>query len=167
MGESGFRRGRRLGLDVGSVRIGVAQCDPDGILATPAGTVYRRDGDERALRELAALVAEYEPIELVAGLPASLDGQRRASAESALSFLAAVARAVDVPIRLIDERFTTAQAHGMMQAAGRSSRQRRESVDAASAVLILQAAVDAEKRSGSPAGQPFETPAPDSEEHTA
>ncbi len=147
-----FRRGRRLGLDIGSVRIGVAQCDPDGILSTPLTTVYRRSGDAAALREIAALCSEYEPLEIICGQPRSLDGRLRASAQSAAEFTSAVAALGAAPVRLVDERFTTTQAHGVLQSAGKNSRARRESVDAVAAVLILQSAVDYEKQTGSPAG---------------
>ncbi|GAA4506997.1 Holliday junction resolvase RuvX [Brevibacterium yomogidense] len=152
---SGFRRGRRLALDVGSVRVGVASCDPDGILATPL-EVVRRDDDAQAVARIRALVEEHDALELVAGHPRSLDGGDRAAVGAAEEFLRAVSAQVDVPIRLVDERFTTVQAHGVLQAAGRNSRQRREIVDSVAAVLILQTALDTEKRSGAPAGTTFD-----------
>ncbi|SMY10987.1 Holliday junction resolvase RuvX [Brevibacterium jeotgali] len=151
---TGFRRGRRIALDVGSVRVGVASCDPDGILATPLDVV-RRDDDAAAAARIAELVAEQSALEIVAGRPRSLDGSDRAAVGAAEEFLRAVASAVDVPIRLVDERFTTVQAHGVLQSAGRNSKQRREIVDAVAAVLILQAALDTEKSGGSPAGTPL------------
>ncbi|GAA3241687.1 hypothetical protein GCM10020256_64880 [Streptomyces thermocoprophilus] len=70
-----MRRGRRLAVDVGDARIGVASCDPDGILATPVETVPGRDVPA-AQRRLKQLVEEYEPIEVVVGLPRSLKGAR-------------------------------------------------------------------------------------------
>lgn len=70
-----MRRGRRLAIDVGDARIGVASCDPDGILATPVETVPGRDVPA-AHRRLRQLVEEYEPIEVVVGLPRSLKGAR-------------------------------------------------------------------------------------------
>jgi putative Holliday junction resolvase len=70
-----LRRGRRLAIDVGDARIGVASCDPDGILATPVETVPGRDVPA-AHRRLRQLVEEYEPIEVVVGLPRSLKGAR-------------------------------------------------------------------------------------------
>ncbi|GAA4285398.1 Holliday junction resolvase RuvX [Brevibacterium daeguense] len=151
-----FRRGRRLGIDVGSVRIGIAQCDPDGILATPVGTVYRRDGDEQALRRIAEIVTEHEPIELITGLPRSLDGTERASAATALDFTRQIADATGLPVRLVDERFSTTQAHAVLQSVGKSSRKRREIVDAVAAVVILQSAIDQEKQTGAPAGELLE-----------
>lgn len=147
-----FRRGRRLGLDIGSVRIGVAASDPEGILATPL-TVVRRKDEPAALRQLRDLVAEYEPIELLVGDPRSLDGAARAAAASALEFARKVAEATGTPIRLVDERFTTVEAHHALAAAGKSSRQRREIVDAQAAVIILQNALESEHNTGAPAGR--------------
>jgi putative Holliday junction resolvase len=138
---TGFRRGRRLALDVGSVRVGAASCDPDGILATPIDHV-RRDEDTAALTRIRDLV----------GRPRSLDGADHGAVDAALTFLRALAARVSVPIRLVDERFTTVQAHSVLQSAGRSSKQRRERVDSVAAVLILQTALDLEKSSGTPAG---------------
>lgn len=147
-----FRRGRRLGLDIGSVRIGVAASDPEGILATPLSVVRRKD-EPAALRELQEIVAEYEPIELLVGDPKSLDGAARAAAASALEFARRIAAATHTPIRLVDERFTTVEAHRALAAAGRSSRQRREIVDAQAAVIILQNSLDFEHNTGAPAGR--------------
>ncbi|MDX6330080.1 MAG: putative pre6S rRNA nuclease, partial [Streptomycetaceae bacterium] len=68
-----MRRGRRIAVDVGDARIGVASCDPDGVLATPVETVPGRD-EPAALRRLSAIVGEYEPIEVGIALPRSLSG---------------------------------------------------------------------------------------------
>lgn len=148
---SGFRRGRRIALDVGSVRVGAATCDPDGILATPLDHV-RRDDDAAAIAAIRGLLEEHDALEIVAGRPRSLDGGDRAAVSAAEGFLRDLAAHIDVPIRLLDERFTTVQAHGILQSAGRSSRQRRDRVDSVAAVLILQTALDQEKRTGAPAG---------------
>ncbi|HJF75471.1 MAG TPA: Holliday junction resolvase RuvX [Brevibacterium linens] len=147
-----FRRGRRLGLDIGSVRIGVASSDPDGILATPL-TVVRRSDEPAALKQLREIVDEYEPIELLVGDPKSLDGAARAAATSALEFARRIAAATGTSIRLVDERFTTVEAHHALAAAGKSSRQRREIVDAQAAVIILQNALEYEHNTGVPAGR--------------
>lgn len=147
-----FRRGRRLGLDIGSVRIGVAASDPDGILATPL-TVVRRKDEPAALKQLREIVSEYEPIELLVGDPKSLDGAARAAATAALEFARRIGAATGTPIRLVDERFTTVEAHHSLAAAGKSSRQRREIVDAQAAVIILQNALEFEHNTGAPAGR--------------
>ena len=148
---SGFRRGRRLALDVGSVRVGAAVCDPDGILATPLDHV-RRDDDGQALARVRDLIEEHGAIEVVAGRPRSLDGVDHGAVDAALTFLRALATRITVPIRLVDERFMTVQAHSVLQSAGRNSKQRRDRVDSVAAVLILQTALDLEKSSGTPAG---------------
>jgi len=146
-----LRSGKRLAIDVGSVRIGVAACDPDGILATPIGTVKRGAGD---LAEIARLGAEREVIEVVVGLPTGLSGQAGKAAAEARTFateLAALVAPVDV--RLVDERFTTTIAHSALRSAGSDSRQRRSTVDRAAAALLLQSALDSERLTGSPAGE--------------
>jgi putative Holliday junction resolvase len=80
-------RGRRLGIDVGSVRIGVACSDPDGILATPVETV-RRERSGKHLRRLAALTAEFEAVEVVVGLPRTLADRTGPSALDAIELVA-------------------------------------------------------------------------------
>jgi putative holliday junction resolvase len=146
------RRGVRLGVDVGSVRIGVARCDPDGILATPVETVDRR-GRGAGLPRITQLVEECGALEVVIGLPTGLAGTEGPAAATARGYAQAVAGAVNpVPVRLVDERFTTVQAHRSLREAGVGGRRRRGVVDQAAAVLILQAALDAERASGRPAG---------------
>ena len=80
-----MRRGRRLAIDVGDARIGVASCDPDGIIATPVETVPGRDVPA-AHRRLGQLVAEYEPIEVIIGLPRSLGGGEGPAAAKVRAF---------------------------------------------------------------------------------
>ena len=142
----------RLAVDVGSVRIGVARSDPDGILASPLAVVRSGPG---ALDELARLAAAADAIEIVVGLPTSLSGREGAAAAAVRSFAADLAgRITPVPVRLVDERFTTTQAHEALRRGGKDARARREVVDAAAAAVLLQAALDAERATGRPPGQP-------------
>src|SRR4051812_29554425 len=105
-----MRRGRRIAIDVGDARIGVASCDPDGLLATPVETVPARDA-QAARRRLAEIVAEYEPIEVVVGLPRSLNGGEGPAAAKVRAFAAGVAKVISpVPVRLVDERMSTVSA---------------------------------------------------------
>ncbi len=146
-----MRSGKRLAIDVGSVRIGVAACDPEGILATPVATVMRGPGD---LTEIARLAAEREVIEVVVGLPTGLSGKAGKAAAGAREFAAELALAVaPAPVRLVDERFTTTLAHSALRSAGSDSRQRRSAVDRAAAALLLQSALDSERLTGAPAGE--------------
>ncbi|BBA96004.1 hypothetical protein RVR_1114 [Actinacidiphila reveromycinica] len=155
-GSGGLRRGRRLAVDVGDARIGVASCDPDGILATPVETVPGRDVPA-AQRRLAALVAEYEPIEVVVGLPRSLNGTEGPAAAKVRGFASAVAKIIaPVPIRLVDERMSTVTATQGLRASGVRAKKGRSVVDQAAAVVILQSALEAERASGIPPGENVE-----------
>ena len=147
-----LRPGVRLAIDVGLARIGVAASDPGGLLGSPLATVARGRGD---LAELARLTAEREAIEVIVGLPTGLSGREGKSAADARSFAAALAaRIAPVPVRLVDERFTTVLAHDALRQGGRDSRARRPVVDQAAAALLLQGALDTERSTGRPAGEP-------------
>jgi putative holliday junction resolvase len=141
-------RGRRLGVDVGSVRIGVAASDPDGILATPLETV-RRDRSGRHLRRLAELAAELEAVEVVVGLPRTLADRTGPSARDAIEFADALGRRIaPTPVRLADERLTTVSAQRSLRAAGVRARQQRSVIDQAAAVAILQSWLDQRRGAG-------------------
>ena len=146
------RPGVRLAIDVGSVRIGVARSDPGGVLASPLTVVRSGPGD---LDELARLASGAEAIEVIVGLPTSLSGREGAAAATAREFAAQLAgRLAPVPVRLVDERFTTTTAHAALRRGGKDSRARRSVVDAAAAAVLLQAALDTERATGRPPGQP-------------
>uniref|UniRef100_UPI002453EDFB RuvX/YqgF family protein n=1 Tax=Nocardia flavorosea TaxID=53429 RepID=UPI002453EDFB len=123
-------RGRRLGIDVGSVRIGVAASDPDGVLATPVETVPRAGSPGRRsgrtsggstargaggkvaagadIARIAAIAAEYEAVEIIVGLPRTLRGDSGAAARVAVEFAGKLRDSLpEVPLRLSDARLTT------------------------------------------------------------
>lgn len=138
-------RGRRLGVDVGTVRIGVAVSDPDAILATPVETVARDRGRSkgRHLRRLVELVAEYQVVEVVVGLPRTLADRAGSSAQDAIGVADELAgRIAPVPVRLADERLTTVTAQRSLREAGVRSRGQRAVIDQAAAVAILQGWLD-------------------------
>lgn len=145
----GFRRGVRLGIDVGRARVGVARCDPDGMLAVPVETVQRT---EASIERLAEIASEYEPMEFIVGLPVNLQGVDTASTVDAREFAAALQRRTAIPVRLIDERLSTVTAHAALRSSGRSQRNSRSIVDQIAAVVLLQQAIDMEKSTGNPAG---------------
>lgn len=146
-----MRTGVRLAVDVGSVRIGVAHCDGAGRLASPLTTVPRGRGDIEAI---AGLAAADEVIEIVVGLPVGLSGREGKAAADARAFAVALARqAAPVPVRLVDERFTTVVAHDALRQSGSDARSRRSKVDRAAAALLLQGALDMERSTGQPAGE--------------
>ncbi len=139
-----MRRGPRLGIDVGTVRVGVARSDPDGLLAVPLETLARPD----ALSGIIERVAEIAPLEVIVGLPLGLSGSDTASTEDARAFATELAGLVDVPVRLVDERLSTVQAQSELRAAGRSQKNQRGVVDQAAAVILLQHALDSERSQG-------------------
>lgn len=158
------RRGVRLGIDVGDVRIGVARCDPDGLIATPVETVRRGSGD---VARLVAIVAEEEAIEVVVGLPVSLSGREGPAAVKARAFASDLFTVLNpettgegralprqpIPVRLFDERLTTVSAERVLRERGRKGSHQRSVVDQAAAVVILQHAIDTERSTGRPPGQ--------------
>jgi putative pre-16S rRNA nuclease len=146
------RKGVRLAVDLGSARIGVARSDPDGWLASPLTTITRGRGD---LARLAELAEASGVIEVIVGLPTTLSGRQGKAALDARAFARGLARRLaPVPVRLLDERFTTVTAHDALRTAGRDSRARRTIVDQAAAAVLLQSALDAERSTGRPAGEP-------------
>lgn len=137
-GRSDPGRGRRLGIDVGTVRIGVATCDPDGILATPVETV-RRDRTDKHVKRIARLVDELEVVEVVVGLPRTLADRAGSSARDAVAVADALStRIAPVPVRMTDERLTTVTAQRSLREAGVRAKGQRAMIDQAAAVGILQ-----------------------------
>ena len=141
-----MRTGVRLAIDVGSVRIGVARSDPDGLMAVPLDAMSAND---LAFTAVSGLVDEYEAIEVVVGLPLSMDGTEGRAAGLARAWAERLSAALAVPVRLVDERLTTVQAQRGLHAAGRSVKSSRGMIDSASAVILLQSDLDAERAKGS------------------
>lgn len=147
-----MRSGARVGIDVGAVRIGVARSDAAGIMAVPVRTL-RRAADGAELRALAGIVAEYDPIEFVVGLPVNMNGSEGPAARAARDYAATLVRTFGLPARLVDERLTSVSAHQALAAVGRDSRRHRSVVDQVAATMILEQALDVERRTGEPAGE--------------
>jgi putative Holliday junction resolvase len=121
------------------------------MLASPLATIVRGKGD---LDSIARLAGEDEVIEIIVGLPTGLSGTEGTAAAGARAFAGALAAQVEpVPVRLLDERFTTVIAHDALRQGGRDSRNRRHVVDQAAAALLLQGALDAERSTGGPVGE--------------
>jgi putative holliday junction resolvase len=150
-----MRRGVRIALDWGDARIGVAACDPDGVLAYPVMAV--RAGDHE-ISELAMVVAEYEPIEVLVGLPRSLSGAEGPAAVKARERAARLAGAIGVPVRVVDERLTTVTASQRLHESGKRAKEQRTLIDAAAAVAILEQALVFEQSQGTPPGELVSAP---------
>ena len=130
------RLGRRLAFDYGDVRIGVAVCDPDGILATPLEFLTTKDPSLKS--SILALCEEYEPTKIYVGLPLNLSGEESESTKKALAFSDLLTRLVSCPVKLIDERLTTSSASASLLQAGLSAKDARKKIDSQSAVIILE-----------------------------
>jgi len=140
--------GRVLGVDVGTVRVGVALSDPTGTLASPLETL-RRAKNLSDVDRLVELVVEHEVAEVVVGEPVHLSGASGASATDAANYAQELAdRIPDVPVNLIDERLSTVTAASHLREGGIDSRKQRQVIDQAAAVVILQQFLDS-RRAGS------------------
>lgn len=154
-----MRPGVRIGVDVGEARVGVASCDPSGLIATPVETVARDLGHGSDLDRVIQIATDLGAIEFVVGLPRSLDGSEGPAADKARAWAKSLgSRLLDAPIgntpiRLVDERLTTVDAHRGLRDSGVAGRRHRGVVDQAAAVLILQTALDTERATGRPPGE--------------
>lgn len=138
-----------LGVDVGTVRVGVARSDPRGVLAVPVATLSRDAKDNRDIEELAALVAEHEAEGVVVGLPQTLAGREGTAAELARAYGGLLAaRIAPVTVEYVDERLTTVSAQRKLHDGGVRGRAGRRVIDQAAAVELLQHWLDTRHRHG-------------------
>ena len=137
-------RGRRLAFDYGDVRIGVAVCDPDAILATPVITL--KNNDEHLWDQIDEFVKEYEPIHIYVGSPRHLSGAASISMQKAEEFKVGISERYGVACSMIDERLSTVGASRQLKESGLNSRESKAAIDQAAAVAILEQAIAIEKR---------------------
>lgn len=131
-------RGRIIALDVGDKRIGVAACDPSGIVVRPAGVV-QAEPRERALAEIQRIVRDEEAVTIVVGLPLTLRGEEGPQAKRVLDFVESLKGVLTIPFVLRDERYTSVEAQRIIDdRGGKRKKQRRGEVDEIAATLILQ-----------------------------
>jgi putative Holliday junction resolvase len=129
-------RGRRIAFDYGDSRIGVAICDPDGILATPLPVLDSRH--PKLNQHLSTLLSEYEPISIFIGLPKLLSGSEGVAVEKVKDFGSRLELLTDVPIIYIDERLSTVDAQRKLHETGLSAKESKVLIDSMSAVGILE-----------------------------
>jgi putative Holliday junction resolvase len=144
-----------FGVDVGTVRVGVARTDPQGLLAVPVTTLTRDLRTDLDLDQLAALVAEYEAAGVVVGLPRTLRDREGTSAGIAREYGEKLAtRIAPLPVEYVDERLTTVSAQRKLAQGGVRGRAGRAVIDQAAAVDLLQHWLDLRRSSAG-----FEGPA--------
>jgi putative Holliday junction resolvase len=147
-----MERGSRLAIDVGTVRIGLAVSDPDSIVSTPLPALVRSRLLIESLKEILSLISENGVIEVYVGDPLSLSGVETASTQDARQFALQLAELTSVPVRLVDERLTTVTASAKLRLNGKNAKAAKSLIDSASAVEILEQALNVSKESGKPAG---------------
>jgi putative Holliday junction resolvase len=130
------RIGRRIAFDYGDVRIGVAVCDPDGILATPLRTLQSKDPQLK--KQIAELIDEYEPTKFYVGQPKLLSGEDGTAVAKVLVFTEMLTLNFDIPVILVDERLSTVSATKQLRESGVNAKDARSVIDAAAAVAILE-----------------------------
>ena len=145
-------RGSRLAIDVGTVRIGLAVSDPDSILSTPLPARIRSKLLGETLQEILSLISDNGVVEVYVGDPLSLSGEETASTQDARQFALQLAELTSVPVRLVDERLTTVTASSKLRLNGLNAKAAKDLIDSASAVEILEQALNVSKKSGKPAG---------------
>ncbi|MEI7540196.1 MAG: Holliday junction resolvase RuvX [Actinomycetes bacterium] len=139
-----MQRGRRIAFDYGDVRIGVAVCDPDAILASPVCTL--KSSDSKLKVRLIEILNEYEPVHIYVGKPTHMDGRESDSSIKASEFAEKLREIATCTVEMIDERLSTVSATRNMQESGVKARDARTSIDQAAAVAILEFALEIEKK---------------------
>ena len=132
---------RLLGIDYGTVRIGLALSDPTRTLASPL-PFLENSSPSQVISTMAALIETHQITGLVIGMPRNMDGTYGPSAQKVRDFIAQIQKSISLPIIPIDERLTTAQASKQLSGIGLNQKQLRKKVDSSSACLILQQYLD-------------------------
>ncbi len=146
--EPAPREGRVIGLDLGSRRIGVAVTDGDQRLATGVTMIPRHSDAAATYQSIADVVAEYEAVGVVVGLPRSLSGRLGPAALRTVDEVAALRSRLEVPVETVDERFTTVTAAAGLRAGGQPGRRQRALIDQTAAAVLLQAWIDGRPSAG-------------------
>lgn len=137
-------RGRRIAFDYGDTRIGVAFCDPDGILASPLPFLDARH--PKLISQIKEILAEYEPIAIYIGEPKHLSGEAGSAVDKAHSFAALLKEEFQIPISFVDERLSTVDAARKLRESGKSARESKGLIDSMAAVAILESGLAHEDR---------------------
>ena len=148
-----LRKGRRLAVDVGTARVGLAVTDFHGILASPLTTIRRAESVTETISQVVSEISKFEDmLEVYVGLPINLRGQSTQSTIDSLVFAEELQSKTDIPVLLIDERLTTSIANSQLREIGKSQKQARATIDQMAAVAILEYALTLENNSGSQPG---------------
>jgi putative holliday junction resolvase len=134
--------GRLLAVDYGDRRVGFAISDPTGTIASPAGFLQRRAGKRAPIAGIIARGVELEATGFVLGLPLDEQGDDTPRSREVRAIGEEINRRTGLPVRFVDERFTTAAAQRAIRDMNGSTRGRRGDVDALAATILLQHALE-------------------------
>ena len=144
-----LRTGRRVAVDVGKARIGLAISDVHAILASPLTTVLRLESFDDSVKAVHKAVVEAgEILEVYVGVPINLQGKFTLSTEDSIEFAEALQKLTGSSVRLIDERLTTSMANSQLKQIGKSQKDARSTIDQMAAVAILEFALSVKKNTG-------------------
>ena len=131
-----------IGLDVGDIRIGVAKCDPLGILATALEVIDRNVTDP--IERIKEILSDEGTRKIVVGMPKSLDGTKNLQAEKIEKFISEMKEKIErIEVIAVDERYTTTEAeHYLKNYSKKNGKERRKVVDMVAASIILQKYLD-------------------------
>lgn len=143
-----LRPGRRLAVDVGKARIGLAISDIHAILASPLATVARDSNAQKSVDEILELAtADGDLLEIYVGVPVNLQGSVTSSTLDAVDFATLISESSTTAVLLVDERLTTSLANSQLLAIGKTQKSARSTIDQMAAVAILEYALTLEKNS--------------------
>ncbi len=131
-----------MAVDYGRKRIGLAISDTVGMIATPAGFIARREGKRPPITEIIRRATELEAEGFLFGLPLDGDGNETEWTAEVRAVGEEVGKRTKLPVRYLDERFTTAVALRTMRELGQTTRGRKGEVDALAATILLQQALN-------------------------
>lgn len=135
--------GRRLGIDYGQARVGIAICDMDGLVATPLITLKN---DKTLFAKLDELINEHNIVGVYLGKPKHLSGVEGATVELVSQFAQRFDESFSLPIAYVDERLTSGGAEKLLKSAGKNSKESKGLIDQLAAVAILELGIQIEKR---------------------
>ena len=133
---------RFLAVDYGRKRVGLAIADPLGMIASPAGFIERREGKRPPITKIIARATELEAKGYLIGLPLDGEGLETDWTAEVRKLGAEIAKRTGMPVRFMDERFTTAAALRAIREMGESTRGRKGDVDSMAATILLQQALN-------------------------
>ncbi len=136
---------RKMGIDYGDKRIGIALTDPMCIISSPY-EVYKNVGEDDAINHIIKLIKDYNVDEIAMGLPLNMDGTEGERAEIHRAFGAKLEAQSGVKVIFIDERLTSAEAEEILISSGVRREKRKELIDKISAQIILQTYINTKKR---------------------